>query len=369
MTILFFTTALEHTTFQKTAKMLQKEGVQVKMLGFNRNNSPALEKNELNVESFGSITHGNYFSRALRLIKVIPSLIRNSKNADVIYNFTLDTLIISRLFLPFKRKKWVYHIQDIRSIYFGDSIKNIFFRFLEKYYINRVDVVVVSSFDYYSGFFKKRYNLLEDKVHIIENKLTPSIFANKTKFKLVKNKITIGYFGVLRCKRSWSVLIKLANEFKNEYDIYLRGKSIVINNIENEIIDMKNIIYDGMYRSPEDLNEIYSKVNIVWAAYPYSAKSDGNWKYARTIRFYEACAFGKPVIVQKGTPQAKEVEKYKIGIVIDMKYIQDTVNVLSVITFEQISEWSANIKKLPYSYYIHKNEYSELLRKIKQHNE
>lgn len=364
--ILFFTTAIEHTTFRKTAKMLNNEGASVKMLGFTRNNFPVSHDFEINVKSYGSISHGNYFSRMFKLLKILPSLLRNSKDADVIYNFTLDTLIVSKILLFFSNKTWVYQVQDIRSVYFGESLKNRLYRALEKLFINRVDFVVVSSLNFYTGFFKKHYNLDENKVQVIENKLIEDSLNKYANIKRVSDKITIGYFGVLRCPRSWNILTKLAIENASAFHIYVRGKFTFITDLENEVQRMNNISYGGEYRSPDELAELYTNVDLVWAAYPYSDELDGNWKYARTIRFYEACAFGKPVIVQKGTPQELDVLKYDIGLVVDMANVKETISLLSNITYSQLKIWENNIDSLPRSYYYHTDEYSKLLITLKQ---
>lgn len=365
MKVLFFTTAIEHTTFRKTARMLEKEGVEVHIIGFTRNNYPYIEDG-LSVQSLGQLNHGNYIKRLFTLLRFIKTLRKEALNYDIVYTFTADTLFISLLALSFMRKEFVYQIQDIRPIYFGNSFKSKVARVFEKSLMKRIKLLVVSSINFYEGFFKVKYDFPKNKVLVIENKLekTPNVLQTK---KTINSKITIGYFGVMRCQRSWLILKKLMDNHKSRFNLYMRGKTIAIPNLEEVLENTTNIEYDGMYKSPNDLRELYSRVDIVWAAYPFSVNNkEGNWKYARTIRFYEACAFGKPVIVQKGTPQAKEVEKHKIGIVIDMNSIKDTVDILSSITFDLIDEWKINISKLPISYYIHQDEYSILLAKIKE---
>src|SRR5690606_33927918 len=125
------------------------------------------------------------------------------------------------------------------------------------------------------------------------------------------------YIGVLRCKRSFDILTNFVKE--NEmFNLYVREKVAVGENFATQLVKLSNVRYEGLYKSPDDLYEVYREADIVWAAYPFGENEDGNWRYARTIRFYEACAFGKPVIVQKGTPQARDVEHYNIGMAVDM---------------------------------------------------
>src|SRR5690554_2128060 len=364
--ILFFTTAIEHTTFRKTAKMLQEEGAKVHIIGFTRNNFPQ-GTDDISIESLGVLSHGNYISRIFRLFKFLFILRKRARDYDVIYNFTLDTLIISKIALLFCDKKWIYQIQDIRSIYFGNSLKSKIARFLEGFFIKRIDLLVVSSYNYYSEHYKKIYNIDSDKVIVIENKLViGSVFPKPIDNKSDRdNIITIGYFGVMRCKRSWEILKMLAEKHIDRIQLYLRGKPVAMPLIQQEIIDISNINYGGLYKSPDDLNELYNSVDIVWACYPYSRnRKEGNWKLARTIRFYEALAFGKPVIVQQGTPQAEDVINYNIGLVVDMGNIPQTLKQLESIKESDLKIWEDNIDKLNPSLYYYTNEYKELLNQI-----
>ena len=362
---MFFTTALEHTTFRKTALMLQNEGAQVTMLGFTRNNFPTSSSQELLVESLGSLSHGSYFTRILKLLKFLSVLRKRAKQHDVIYSFTLDTLLISKLALVGQKKKWVYQIQDIRAIYFGDSWKNKLARFLERTLLKRVDLLVVSSLDFYIGHFKKNYNFDERRVHVVENKLIKGSVKPEVASKPSSGKISIGYFGVMRCIRSWDILREFAKLNPNKVEVYLRGKTLAVPTLTEEVKDIANVEYGGVYKSPDDLNELYNKVDIVWACYPYSDQSFGNWQMARTIRFYEACAFGKPVIVQKGTPQAKDALQHNLGLEIDMADPSECIKQLESISSEKLESWKENIKKLDDSFYYHNQEYSQLFERLK----
>src|SRR5690606_38682052 len=362
--ILFFTTALEHTTFRKTAQMLKRTGAYVQVVGFTRNNFPEGDS-DLNVESLGNITHGSYFKRIMKLIRLLPFIREKAKDFDVIYTFTLDTLIICKLALLFKKKTWVYQIQDIRPIYFGDSIKNKLARYIEAKFVRKIDLLVVSSENYYTGYYKPFYKVDEQKVVVIENKIIKDTINPLPDSLTDDSKLTIGYFGVMRCVRSWEILKSFVSVNPERFELYLRGKPAAIDGIENQISSFDNIRYGGVYKSPDQLNDLYNRVDIVWAAYPFSELKEGNWKYARTIRFYEACAFGKPVIVQKGTPQATDVERYDLGLVVDMGDVQGTKDVLSSLNRNQLANWKRNIEKLDSSFYTHADEYSHLLTKIR----
>src|SRR5690606_15632548 len=114
-------------------------------------------------------------------------------------------------------------VQDIRQIYFGNSLKSKLARFLEKKFLKRIDLLVVSSLDFYLGHFKKNYDFDKKKVHVVENKLIKGSIHPKPSAGTCSNKISIGYFGVMRCTRSWEILREFAKLHPDKFDIYLRG--------------------------------------------------------------------------------------------------------------------------------------------------
>lgn len=362
MKLLFVTSATEHTTFRKTAKLLSKSGAHVKIIGFTRNNFPS--GNEvIPTKVLGTVSHGSYLKRILIIIKFFREIREEARKTDVIYCFSLDVLLVTRIVLFFSENKIViYQIQDIKRQLIGNSFKSKSYRFVEKTLLKSVSHIVVSSKDYYTSFLKKYYNYPESKASVIENKV--EVLPKVYDFKSVDNQIRIGYFGVLRCRRSWDVLKTSALESKSNIFIYLRGKPSAVPNLKEQAEETSTISYDGPYKSPDDLDSIYSKVDIVWAAYPYNDNAEGNWRMARTIRFYEACAYRKPVLVQKGTPHASIVEDLEIGMVVDLSDLDTAVNQVLSITPKMIDSWKKNLLKVDESMFVHTDEYENLYELI-----
>lgn len=361
--ILFFTTATEHTTFRKTARMLQKEGATVKLLGFTRNNYPASTDN-ISTNILGTLTHGSYIKRLFTLLKALRLLRKEAGMYDVVYCFALDTLLFARLALRFQKKTIVYQVQDIRAILIGQSLKSKLARKLEKILIKKVSRLVVSSEFYFKNHFSRYYNFPFSKTTVIENKLENPPDNCKTEIqdnKRNNNTIVVGYFGVMRCKRSWEILRDTIKTSQGNFALYLRGKPDAIPNIDGEISETPNILFKGPYKSPDDLNTIYDMVDIVWAAYPFGYGKEGNWQMARTIRFYEACAHKKPVLVQTGTPQAQFVKIHNIGLVIDMNLPAKVISQIQNITTENLLEWKKNLSVLDQSMFVHTIEYKQFL--------
>lgn len=362
MKLLMFTTSVEHTTFRKTARMLSKEGVKTVLYGFTRKNYPK-SKDDLEQIVLGSMEHGSYLKRIYILLTTILPLRKKISEFQILHVFTLDTLIIAKLATIFKKKIIIYQVQDIRKSIAGSGLYAKILRIIEGALLKSVHILVLSSPEYYYKYFKKYYGTQIEKVIVIENKLEfkPVPTFNDERDSL---EITIGYFGVLRCTRSFKILKKIVENSTGNTSLYFRGKPVALSSIEEYIGDNKNIEYGGLYRSPDDLTKIYSNVDIVWAAYPYSNQENGNWTMARTIRFYEACAYNKPVIVQHGTPHAKVVEENKIGLVVDMSDVEKATSDVMSITSDIIQVWEENLKRLDNNIYLHSDEFKKFKKMI-----
>lgn len=102
-------------------------------------------------------------------------------------------------------------------------------RFLEKLMFKKIDLLVVSSKEYYTEHFKPLYNFDDKKLRIIENKLPHDFIVNSEPAKEKGSNIVIGYFGVLRCQRSWKILFQLAKENSKCINLQLWKASALCN--------------------------------------------------------------------------------------------------------------------------------------------
>lgn len=372
MKITFLLSSTNHVRFLKRVEILSNLDCSAIVFAFERKGSYPGKKPDFKLHKLGSISHGSYLKRFFYLLVSLKKIRSGVNQADVVYTFGLDMLLmgwLSKLLARNKNLKLVYEVGDIREILLGDSFINRFFRFLEKVFLKSVSLLVVTSEAFYKEYFIKIQNAHNLHWYVIENKIDPHFFpVSQSKLKVlpVDNVITIGYFGVLRCERTWQILTTLAEKDRNKIKIYIRGiPGIGLENQLSKIENIPNIIYDGAYVAPDDLQSMYEKVDIVWASYPYQGESDGNWRWAKTIRFYESCFFSKPVIVQKGTEDCKTVQRYNFGLCLDLSNINHAVEKLMDISNDQINAWQHNIRNLPEEIYLLTSEHKELIKLLR----
>ena len=108
---------------------------------------------------------------------------------------------------------------------------------------------------------------------------------------------------------------------------------------ENEY---SNIYFHGRYNY-ENISEIYSTVDLIWAVYP---NKDFNVKYAISNKFFESILYEKPCFFSIQTDLGDLVEKYEIGFTIDPydpnKFFKNFNTERFVI---RVEEYKKNIRK------------------------
>jgi len=318
----------------------------------------------------GAMTHATYPKRICVYLRLFNQIWRRTEKDDCVYVYGFDLMLvtfISRIVFQ-KKFKIVYEVPDIRELFFSSSLTGKLIRWIEKIVIPRIDLLIVTSPEFVSEYFIRLRKIYVPDYLIIENKIHYEEFPHSdTQSGLPvltnKQKIRIGYFGVLRCAATLNCLIELAE--KNLFEIILRGIFMPATRYYESIIgDLDHIHYLGPYKVPEDLSCMYSGVDVIWAAYPFSDKEAGNHLFARTNRFYESLFFKKPCIVQKGTADASKAKLLgNIAIEVDLKDIPQTIKELSgKLNPDHLKSVQNLLCCIPESHYQITTEYKDLAK-------
>ncbi len=347
----------------KRIGMLKKLGFEVRVLAFERKYHKG-RLPDCEIKSLGKIAHGKYLARILRIIRAIPVLRKSIKACDVVYASGPDMAYMSLFAGLFLKKTLILEVGDIRKIQVNSNMIGIIVRAIDRYFVKKCDLLIVTSPDFYEEYYSKWLKvtipvvILENKVDDFTCSLSPII--NRS---IVSSKIKIGYFGLLRCEWTWNVLKRLSENDK--FQIFIAGYPMISVDFSEEANNNSNIEYFGEYKSPDDLAELYGSVDIVWASYPLQKKHDWNMKWARTNRFYESCFYKKPVICLKNTSDSKRVKHLNIGLVLQSSEVEYIVNKIGEVTEQMLDTWNTNIRSLDESIYIYsEKEMSELKSKI-----
>lgn len=316
--------------------------------------------------SLGTIRNGKYFNRFGSYIRLFTSLPKATRSADFVYVFGFDLLLISLLYrkLSFRKFKVIHEVTDIRELFFSRTAMGQFVRQLEKLCIPNVDLLVVTSEEYVTEYFNKWRSIPIKQHLVIENKMHGNqgrSSNNLPSSKEINSKIRIGYFGYLRCPASLECLLALADT--HLFDIVLAGSlTESTRHYATLLTHHKSVTFLSSFDGSHDMPDLYSKIDYVWAVYPYSFKKTGNHRWARTNRFYQSLFFLKPAIVQKDTADADRAKSLgEVAVEIDLTNIKEAVEyLLHALNHKNLTTMETNLATVAPIHYLITSEYDDL---------
>lgn len=369
-TVLFVLPTIGDTKDSKRIQILQQAGYNVLIGAYERRGfTPRIPEGKIHV--LGKIEDGKYLKRIWSYLCSMLKLRRLIKKSNIVYAVSPDLALITLLSSFCLRRPLIMDVADIREIEVSKSLIGGIVRLLDRFIIQRCALIVVTSQAFIDSFYRStleldipNYYLLENKVdYDIAEKVYPSLFHKNNK------KLRIGYFGVLRDNWTIEFLLALLSKYPDDYEVVIAGIDLLsqydISELDRQVLGFH---YLGTYRSPDDLDRLYSKIDVMAIFYP-DVDASKNWFEAKRIcrsnRFYEACYFQKPIIAFSFSEDGKVVEELNIGFTLSNYHIQEAVEKISIeLTNNKIIEWKQNIQALPVETYKLINEPIELGLKI-----
>jgi succinoglycan biosynthesis protein ExoL len=236
--------------------------------------------------------------------------------ADIIYARNLDMLAtafharrIAGLDTPV-----IYEALDVHRLLTRKDVLGLAFRRLEGALLARTRALVVSS----PGFLRNHFGLHHHGRYVpfvLENRLAAGADygPRPSRRHLRTGPLQLGWIGMLRCRRTLDLLLKVAREAGPSVHIHLHGVPALteIPDFHARIKSVANLTFHGRYRSPEDLARVYAGLDVVWAGDFMEAGFNSAWLLPN--RIYEGGYFGVPAIAPAGTQTASWIEARGVG--------------------------------------------------------
>ena len=153
-----------------------------------------------------------------------------------------------------------------------------------------------------------------EKSYFIENKIPKALLPHRVRDKKkVAGKIIIGLIGFLRYELPILRLIKFVENNSSLVTLKVFGDGQFKHYFDQN--QSKNITYYGSFKNPDELNEIYKKIDINYVVYDPSSL---NVRLALPNKLYESVFFRVPIICSTNTYLSKLVREWDIGDEIDI---------------------------------------------------
>ena len=342
----------------------------IDILAFDREEGCA---DQISYTSLGKIPRTRYIARIFAFLGALRIVPRHFSKADAVFTWTMDCLIlalISKILSGNGRLKIIYNVRDIHPQLTKKTFLSALLRKLDKFLSRFVDLFVFTSPLYATGYYSGILGLDNIKYALIENKVPEELWGKieRPRGALSDDRtVTIGYFGLMSYANSWEIIKNAANANPKRIKFYMRGHNYLGKHFEDEASQMENVCYGGAYKNPDDLREMFDKIDVSWAVNSTHFTPKTNDEWAMCNRFYEGLYFKKPLIVQEGSAHSKFVRENDIGICVDARDIKGTVEQISSITKADVSRWSKNIENIDESIFIlQRGEYANIISKLER---
>lgn len=308
---------------------LDAADIHVKRIGFSR--ASAVKKPVDGVD-LGEVKNGQVLRRLLTYLKAVRRIRTLSSSADVLVAFGSDlTLLATAALIGTRNRPIVTFISDIPSHVDGGPLTGRLVRLLERLAFSRSRLIVVTSEHFIHGYV----NQISPGRDWVEVRNIPSPFPDQLPSPSSRARITIGYFGLIRCRWSLEVLTELVRRHPDRFEVVVAGIDMLKIDLPRYCAN-HDITYLGTYRSPEDLDQLYACIDIVWTAYPFDS-GRRNAELAKTNRFFEAACYGLPQIGNAGTLEGANILSAGVGLVLQFGAPGDAVE---SIAGNSVEDWA-----------------------------
>ena len=291
---------LNDAAVARRTAMLVRGGSEVRLAGFRRGGAAPATIQGAPTLDLGATADGALKQRAAAVLRWSAwpgALARFFSCCDLLIGRNLETLALARRIVG--GRPLVYECLDIHRSLLGSGPSNRAVQQVEAMMLSRVDLLLTSSPAFSREYFSKRPTLAAPTM-LIENKLlqlsgdAPAHGQTPTNPPWV-----IGWFGMLRCRRTLSELIALAATMQGQVKILIAGKPSLAEfpTFEAEVGAAAHLTYLGPYR-PEDLPSLYGRCHFAWAIDWFEEGLNSEWLLPN--RLYEASAFGcVPIVLER----------------------------------------------------------------------
>jgi glycosyltransferase involved in cell wall biosynthesis len=333
-------------------------GYNVHVFAFEREGDKR-QLSDLKMTVLGSIESGNgYISR----LKYVRSTIKKEvlplfKGRNVLfYMFGFD--MASACSSLFKKGSYIFELADLQELNYSGIVRKILVAWNRRI-MNRSFETVLTSEGFKDFYFGEKP---VSNISVLPNKLNKAVrdleFPHK---ELDINHIKIGFTGAIRFFTVLRFTQVVDKYFPNiELHFYGQCNDLDIKKDIEELFDKsKNVFFHGVFKNPDDLPNIYSKVDMILALYPADKMGV---VYAEPNKLYEAIYYEKPIIVSEKIFLGNKVSRLNVGFAIDGLSEESIKVFLSSLTKESLEDKIASCKKIEKNYSI--DDSSAFFKKI-----
>ncbi|PSC03115.1 hypothetical protein SLNSH_20505 [Alsobacter soli] len=353
MKVAYFVHDLADAAVRKRVAMFRAAGASITLFGFRRTPAAPSEVAGLKTVDLGQTLDGRLGHRAMAVAR---RLLDHRSWAGALAGH--DVFMARQLeMLPLAAQararhapgaRLVYELLDVHRSMLAPGPRGAAMRLVERALLSRVDSIVVSS-PAFEREYLARWQPRHPTTILVENKV---FGAAAQEVKLVPGPATappwrIGWFGVIRCRRSLEALRRLALALPGQVEIDIRGvrANTELGPFDDIVSATPGLRFHGRYQSPEDLAAIYGQVHFTWAIDFFEAGLNSTWLLPN--RLYEGGLHGVPSIALDGVETAAWLQARQAGLMLKEPLEETLIAAMAGMTPDRYQELRRGAEAIP----------------------
>ncbi|MGH0037283.1 MAG: hypothetical protein ACQGVK_19835 [Myxococcota bacterium] len=368
MRITFLLSTVGHPRHRKRMRSLRRLGADTSALAFAREGH--LRDDETpNLRILGEIGHEEVLKRVTTLARALRVVRESARHSDVLYTFGPDQLALARLAVAGlrPRPRLVVEIGDLHPLLVSGRPVARAGRAVERMMM-RGDVLLVSTSPaFVEKYYREMLGMKSLRSLVIENKVDPDVTPEPLpRDRDESGPIRIGWFGLLRCERSWEVLSRVAREGEGRVRVILRGMPMArLADLAERVERVPNMEFGGRYSVPDDLPGMYGGVDLCWMVHHDTERPYESWGWARSNRLYQAGWFRTPIVGQSDKDDSTVLREHDLGMTIDVTDADASVAALLAVTRQDVARWRDRFEAVPRSVFALGDEHERLMELLR----
>lgn len=318
MNVLYLVHNVADAAVRRRVELLEQTGARVALAGFHRDAAPPVQVASAPVTALGHTADGALAARALSVLRhwLRPRRLRTlTARRDVIVARNLETLVLARRARR-QGQRLVYECLDIHRLLLARGPAGRLLRAIESWALRGVDLVVVSAPAFRDAYFRT-FRGYGGPIALVENKV-PSAGddASAAAPPVPAGPWVIGWFGMLRCRRTFDTLARLAARSDGHITVLIAGRPSpdVFADLPAEAGAAPGVRFAGAYTA-SDLPGLLAQVHFVWAIDWFEEGLNSAWLLPN--RLYESLAHGAVPLALRGVETGRWLARQGAGVLLD----------------------------------------------------
>jgi succinoglycan biosynthesis protein ExoL len=345
--IAYFAHDLCDASVHRRVRMLLDGGAELRLFGYRRSPQAVLEIHGVPAIDLGETWNGRLAARALSILKerfVTKQYAGQLEGVSAIVARNLDVLVLGghARACAAQGVPLIYECLDIHGSMLGSGPASRVLRGLEAFYLKKCAGLIVSSPGFVREYFEPFQHVRLPWL-LVENKYGGAAVPASGPTPQAPWKI--GWFGHLRCSRSFRMLQELTEAMGGAVEVIIRGKVRLDESVrfEEAVKESKYISFGGPYRY-EDVPALYGEIHYCWAIDYFQEGANSAWLLPN--RIYEATANGVVPIALEQVETGRWVKAHGCGVLVQ-EPVAELTAFFRGLTAQAYAEQRARVAAVP----------------------